>query len=160
MPDLTATFTTDATPRQAYDAINDVRSWWSGNIVGSTDHVGAEWYYLVPDLHFSRQLVRELVPGERVVWDFTDGYLAFIADKKEWVGTSARFDIREQDGRTEVMFTHEGIASGDECFDVCYDAWTHYITVSLRERIESGAGQPRSHEDDPRAAAELRNATL
>jgi hypothetical protein len=160
MADLTATFTVDATPQQAYDAINDVRSWWSGNIVGPTDEVGAEWYYLVPDIHFSRQLVTELVPGERVVWEFTDGHLAFIADKKEWVGTVARFDIGEKDGQTRVTFAHEGLANGDECFDVCHDAWTHYITVSLRERVESGAGRPRSHEDDPRAAAETRNASL
>lgn len=161
MSDLTHTITVDATPLEAYDAIIDVRSWWGAtNIVGPTDRVGAAWYYLVPDIHFSRQVVTELVPGERVVWKFTDGHLEFIADKKEWVGTRARFEIGEQDGQTQVTFTHEGLASSDECFDVCYDAWTHYITVSLRERIESGAGRPRSHEDDPRVAAEARNASL
>ena len=154
MSDLTARITVNATPLEAYDAINDVRSWWSGNIVGETDTVGSEWYYLVPDIHFSKQVVRELVPGERVVWDFTDGHLDFIADKKEWVGTSGRFDISEKDGRTEVTFTHEGLATGDQCFDVCYDAWTHYITVSLRQRIETGAGRIRSHEEDLQAVAQ------
>lgn len=154
MPDLTASFTVDATPLDVYEAINDVRSWWSDNIVGETDAVGAEWYYLVPDIHFSKQVVRELAPGERVVWDFTDGYLRFIEDKKEWVGTSGRFDIGAKDGRTEVTFTHEGLASGDECYDVCFDAWTHYITVSLRQRIETGAGQIRTYEDDARAVAQ------
>ena len=154
MSDLTARFTVDATPLEAYEAINDVNSWWSGNIVGDTSTVGSEWYYLVPDLHFSRQLITELIPGERVVWEFTDGHLAFIADKKEWVGTSARFDISEVDGRTEVAFTHEGLASGDECYGVCFDAWTHYITVSLRQRIETGAGQIRTREEDERAVAQ------
>ncbi len=154
MPDLTASFTVNATPLDVYEAITDVRSWWSDNIVGETDAVGAEWYYLVPDIHFSKQVVRELVPGERVVWDFTDGYLRFINDKKEWVGTSGRFDISAKDGRTEVTFTHEGLNSGDECYDVCFDAWTHYITVSLRQRIETGAGQIRTYEDDARAVAQ------
>jgi len=154
MTKLTARFTVDATPLQAYEAINDVRSWWSGNIVGDTDAVGSEWYYLVPDIHFSKQVVRELVPGERVVWDFTDGYLSFIADKKEWIGTSGRFDITDKDGATEVSFTHEGLASGDECFDVCYDAWTHYITVSLRKRIETGTGQIRTQAEDRQAVAQ------
>ena len=154
MPDLTARITVDATPLEAYEAINDVRSWWSDTIVGDTDVVGSEWYYLVPDIHFSKQVVRELVPGERVVWDFTDGYLDFIADKKEWIGTSGRFDIVEKDGRTEVNFTHEGLASGDECYGVCFDAWTHYITVSLRERIETGAGRIRSREEDLEAVAQ------
>lgn len=154
MSELTAHFTVDATPMEVYDAINDVRSWWSGNIVGDTDAVGAEWYYLVPDIHFSKQAVRELIPGERVRWDFTDGHLSFITDKKEWVGTSGRFDISQQDGRTEVTFTHDGLASGDECYGVCFDAWTHYITVSLKQRIETGAGQIRSREDDLQAVAQ------
>ena len=154
MPDLTARITVDATPLEAYQAINDVRSWWSDNIVGDTDVVGSEWYYLVPDIHFSKQVVRELVPGERVIWDFTDGYLDFIADKKEWIGTSGRFDVVEKGGRTEVTFTHEGLASGDECYGVCFDAWTHYITVSLRERIETGAGRIRSREEDLAAVAQ------
>ena len=154
MPDLTARFTVDASPLQAYEAINDVRSWWSGNIVGDPTVEGSEWYYLVPDIHFSKQVVRELVPGERVVWDFADGHLDFIADKKEWVGTSARFEIGEKDGLTEVTFAHEGLASGDACFDVCFDAWTHYITVSLRERIETGAGRIRSREEDLEAVAQ------
>ena len=153
MSDLTATFTVDATPLQAYDAINDVRSWWSGNIAGPTDEVGAEWFYLVPDIHFSKQVVRELVPGERVVWAFADGYLDFIADKKEWIGTTARFDISEEDGLTRVTFVHEGLSSGDECFDVCHDAWTHYITVSLKARIEKGSGQIRTREQDEAAVA-------
>ena len=35
MSDLTHTFTVDATPQEAYEAILDVRSWWGAtNIVG------------------------------------------------------------------------------------------------------------------------------
>lgn len=153
MSDLTATFSVDATRHVAFEAINDVRSWWSGNIVGPTDHVGAEWFYLVPDIHFSKQLVTELVPGERVAWKFTDGYLDFVADKSEWIGTTGRFDITEDDGLTRVTFTHEGLAHGDQCFDVCYNAWTHYITVSLKGRIESGTGRIRTREEDEAAIA-------
>lgn len=149
MSDLTHTITVDATPQQVYDAIVDVRSWWgASNIVGHTDQVGAEWYYLVPDIHFSRQRTAELVPGERVVWEFTDGYLDFIAEKGEWIGTKARFDIVPDGDRTQVTFTHEGLASADACFDVCYDAWRHYVTDSLRRRIETGHGLMRTPEED------------
>jgi len=148
MGDLTHSITVDATPQQAYEAITDVRSWWSDNVVGRTDRVGDEWFYLVPDIHFSKQRTVELVPGERVVWEFPDGYLDFIDEKGEWIGTTARFDIVQEDGQTRVTFTHEGLTSQDACFDVCYDAWRHYITVSLRERIEQGAGTFRSREED------------
>ena len=102
MSDLTHSITVDATPQQAFDAIVDVRSWWGAtNIVGPTDQVGADWFYLVPDIHYSKQRTAELVADERVVWEFTDGYLDFIADKGEWIGTTGRFDIasdRPDDG--------------------------------------------------------------
>ena len=152
MNDLTHTFTVDATPQDVYAAIVDVRSWWGAtNIVGPTDQVGADWFYLVPDIHYSKQHTAELVPGERVVWEFTDGHLDFIAQKDEWIGTTARFDIVPDDGQTQVRFTHEGLTSTDECFDVCHDAWRHYITTSLRQRIEVGEGTMRTREEDEAA---------
>lgn len=152
MSDMTHTFTVDATPREVYDAIVDVRSWWGAtNIVGRTDQVGADWFYLVPDIHYSKQHTAELVPGERVVWEFTDGYLDFIEEKGEWIGTTARFDITAEAGGTRVRFTHEGLAPTDECFDVCHDAWRHYVTESLRQRIETGSGTMRTREEDEAA---------
>ena len=152
MSDLTHTFTVDATPQEVYEAIIDVRSWWGAtNIVGPTDQLGADWYYLVPDIHFSKQRTAELVPGERVAWEFTDGYLDFITEKDEWIGTTARFDISPDGDRTRVRFTHEGLASTDECFDVCHDAWRHYVTESLRGRIVTGHGTMRTREEDEAA---------
>ena len=119
MTDLTHSITVDATRQEAYEAILDVRSWWGAtNIVGPTDTVGADWFYLVPDIHFSKQRTAELIPGERVVWEFTDGYLDFLAEKEEWIGTKGRFDISSDGDRTRVTFTHEGLTAGDECFDV------------------------------------------
>lgn len=153
MGDLTHTITVDATPQEAYEAIIDVRSWWGAtNIVGRTDQLDADWFYLVPDIHYSKQRTTQLVPGERVVWEFTDGYLDFITEKGEWIGTTGRFDISDDgDGRTRVTFTHDGLASADECYDVCYDAWRHYITESLHQRIETGAGRMRTREEDESA---------
>ena len=152
MKDLTHTITVNATPQEAYEAIMDVRSWWGAtNIVGPTDQPGADWFYLVPDIHNSKQHTAELIPGERVVWEFTDGYLDFIAETGEWIGTTGRFDIASNGGQTHVTFTHEGLASADECFDVCYDAWRHYITESLRHRIETGHGTMRTREEDQAA---------
>ena len=152
MSDLTHTITVDATPQQVYDAIVDVRSWWGAtNIVGSTDVLGADWFYLVPDIHFSKQRTAELVPGERVVWRFTDGYLDFIEDKGEWIGTTGRFDIAADGVQTRVTFTHEGLAPADECYEVCYDAWRHYVTESLPQRIATGGGTMRTREEDEAA---------
>ena len=150
--DLSHTITVDATPQEAYDAIVDVRSWWGAtNIVGATDQLGADWYYLVPDIHFSKQRTAELVPGRRVVWEFTDGYLDFIEEKREWVGTTGRFDITSDGDQTTVAFTHQGLTSTDACFDVCYDAWRHYIKESLSKRIATGKGIMRTRDEDETA---------
>jgi hypothetical protein len=101
-----------------------------------------------PHDHRERDAAGGLRGGERVVWEFTDGYLDFIAEKGEWIGTTGRFDIASKGGQTQVTFTHEGLASADECFDVCYDAWRHYITESLWHRIETGHGTMRTREED------------
>jgi hypothetical protein len=156
MNDLTKTFTVEQSPLQVFDAINDVRSWWSGRIVGDTAAVGDVWFYLVPDIHFSKQEIVESVPGERVAWAVTDGYLAFLEDKTEWVGTTITFDLTEVEGGTRVVFTHVGLEPQVECYEVCDLAWSEYVLGSLRRRIEDGVGAPNSFEgeaavDDARA---------
>ena len=146
--DLTMSFTVEQTPQQVFDAVNDVRSWWSGNIVGDTSTVGAEWTYSVPDIHFSKLRNTELVPAERVSWLVLDSHLSFIEDKEEWTGTTVRFDITTESAepaynpRTRLTFTHEGLNAAHECYEVCHTAWGQYILGSLRTRIQDGTGQP------------------
>jgi uncharacterized protein YndB with AHSA1/START domain len=159
--DLTYTFTVTQPPADAFAAINDVRSWWSGDIEGETDVLGAVWTYRVPDVHTSTQRITELVPDRSVVWLVTDGWLAFVEDTNEWVGTTIRFDLTPTaSGGTEVRFTHVGLQPRVECFGVCRVAWGEYILGSLRDRIESGAGRPDSYGGDKLDEAKERAAQL
>ena len=152
---LTWTFEVDQSPERAYEAINDVRSWWSGTITGPTDEVGAEFSYWVPGVHYTKFRVTELVPGRKVSWLALEAWLAFTEDKAEWTGTVVTFEITEIDGRTQVRFTHDGISPEVECYDVCWIAWGGYITNSLRSLIVSGQGQPNSIES-PEVVEQLR----
>lgn len=156
---LTWTFEVDESPERAYDAINDVRGWWSGRITGRTDRIGAEFTYWVPGVHYVKFRITELVPGRRVSWLTLDSWLAFPDDKQEWTGTTVTFDITRADGRTRVRFVHEGLAPEVECYDVCWVAWGGYITGSLRELITTGTGQPNSIED-PDALEQVRAALV
>jgi hypothetical protein len=106
---LTFTFTVDQTPEEAFAAINNVRGWWSGEIEGTTDKLGAEWSYRYKDIHYSKQRITELTPGKKVVWLVVDSYLQFVEDKKEWNGTEVAFDIAKKGNQTEVRFTHRGL---------------------------------------------------
>ena len=144
---LTITFTVPQTPGEAFAAINDPRSWWSGDIEGRTEEVGDEWSYRVPELHYSAFRITELVPDRSVAWLVTDSRLSFVEDAEEWTGTTVRFEVGPVAEGTEVRFVHEGLSSAVECFDVCRVAWTEYVNGSLRSLIEDGAGRPNSYED-------------
>lgn len=135
---FTTSFTVDQSPEAAFAAIIDPRSWWSGEFEGNTRELGDVFSYRYQEFHYSRQVVTELVPGKRVAWQVVEGMLSFVEDKTEWVGTTITFDIGRKDGKTEVVFTHEGIAPAVECYDTCSDAWTSLIRGSLKQLIESG----------------------
>jgi hypothetical protein len=144
--DLTTTITLDQTPQQAFEAITNVRGWWSGEIDGRTDELGAEFTYRYQDLHSSTQKITELVPGKRIVWLVVDSYLAFVDDKQEWNGTRVIFDIARKGGKTEIRFTHAGLTPAHECYGDCSSAWTSYIRDGLRSLIKTGRGEPNPEE--------------
>ncbi|HMH58141.1 MAG TPA: SRPBCC domain-containing protein [Galbitalea sp.] len=144
---FTTTFTVDQSPDEVFAAINNVRSWWTGEVDGDADRIGDEFTYRYEDIHRSTQKVTELVPGKRVVWHVTDAYLSFVKDKDEWVGTDIVFDITEQGDHTEVRFTHVGLVPEVECYDQCTPAWGFYIAGSLRSLITTGQGLPTEREE-------------
>jgi len=158
--DLTYRFTVPQSPAEALAAINDVRSWWSGDVEGPTDTLGAEWTYRVPDIHSSAFRITELVPGRSVAWLCTDSELTFTEDRQEWTGTTVRFDLSPADGGTEVTFTHVGLSPQVECYGICRVAWAEYVLGSLKDRIESGAGRPDSYGADKLDDARERAAQL
>ncbi len=109
-----------------------------------TDKLGAEFSYQVAGVHFSRQKVTELVPGKKIVWHVTDAKLDFVQDAREWKGTDIVFEIdaSERSGKTELRFTHRGLAPAFECYANCSTAWTTLVTGNLRRLIETGEPQP------------------
>jgi hypothetical protein len=144
--DYTTAFTVDQTPKQAFDAINNVRGWWSGEIEGPTDKLGDEFTYRYKDIHYSKQKLIEVVPDRKVVWLALDSYLNFAEDKTEWNGTKIIFEIARKGGKTEVRFTHQGLVPQIECFENCSSAWSYYINGSLRSLIATDKGQPNEEE--------------
>ena len=146
--DFTATILVDQTPKEVFDAFNNVRGWWSENIEGGTDKLNDEYIYHYQDIHYCKIKLIEVVPDQKVVWLVLDNYFKFTNDKNEWIGTKIVFEISQKDGQTVATFTHEGLVPQYECFEICREAWTNYIKYSLRNLITTGKGEPSGKDHD------------
>src|ERR1700752_530676 len=152
MPDknFKISFLVDQSPMEVFNAINDVRGWWSETIEGDTRKVNDEFIYRHKDIHYSKQKLIEVVPGKKVVWLVTDSNLSFIEDKDEWTDTRISFEINEHGGKTQLTFTHHGLVPESECYDALSGSggWSYYISNSLRPLIVAGKGQPDKKESE------------
>src|SRR5258708_34041718 len=87
---FTAAFAVDQGPEEVFQAINNVRGWWSEDIEGDTGKAGGELTYRYQDAHRCRIKVTELVAGERVACRGLDTYFGFTHDKSGWKATETR----------------------------------------------------------------------
>ncbi|MBO9204413.1 MULTISPECIES: SRPBCC family protein [Niastella] len=138
----TAAFLVDQTPAAAFEAFNNVPGWWTENLEGSSQQLNDEFTVFFGDVHRSTQKLVEVIPNKKVVWLVTDSHLNFISDKHEWTHTRIIFEAAVVDGKTQVRFTHEGLAPEVECYDACSNAWSEYIHQSLFRLITTGKGRP------------------
>jgi len=139
----TTSFVVDQSPDEVFAAINNVRAWWTGDIEGRTDQLGAQFTYRYKDFHQSTHKITELAPGKKVVWHTTEAKINFVKDKTEWNGTDIVFEIAAKGDKTELRFTHVGLVPAIECYGGCSGAWGSYLNESLRGLIAKGAGRRR-----------------
>jgi uncharacterized protein YndB with AHSA1/START domain len=151
--DFTTTILVDQTPQQVFTAINNPRGWWSEEIEGPTSALHDVFNYHFEDVHRCTMKLTQVVPNKKVVWLVLDNYFKFTKDKTEWKGTTIVFDITEQDGKTQLRFTHQGLVPQYECYEICRGAWTTYIQKSLYNLITTGKGEPNG-KGKPRTAHE------
>jgi uncharacterized protein YndB with AHSA1/START domain len=78
--------------------------------------------------------ILELLPEKSVVWQVVDG-------PAEWVGTRIRFELKQEDEFTTVLFKHEGWKEAAEFMYHCSTKWATYL-MSLKSLGETGQGQP------------------
>ena len=144
--DFTTTIVVDQSPKQVFDAISNVRGWWSEEIEGGTTKLNDVFDYHFKDVHRCKMQLVELIPDQKVVWLVLDNYFSFTKDESEWKGTKLIFEITPKNGKTQIRFTHQGLVPEYECYDICENAWTKYIQESLRGLITTGKGMPNNRD--------------
>ncbi|OUL63784.1 SRPBCC domain-containing protein [Flavobacterium sp. AJR] len=145
--DFTTSILVEQSPKEAFDAITNVRGWWSEEIEGGTAKLDDVFKYHYKDVHICKMKLIEVIPNKKVVWDVLENDFNFTTDKSEWVGTKVIFEINEKDNKIEVRLTHLGLVPDYECYDICFNAWTNYIQNSLYNLITTGKGQPNLKEE-------------
>ncbi|MGN8070508.1 SRPBCC domain-containing protein [Mucilaginibacter sp. SG564] len=143
--DYTTSFLVNQSPEQVFNAVNNVRGWWSEQIDGPTDKLNAEFNYHYKEVHRCKMKITEFVPGKKVVWLVVDNHFDFTKDKTEWKGTQIVFEIAKKGDKTQLTFTHIGLVPAYECYNICSDAWGNYINGSLKALIETGKGKPNPY---------------
>ena len=122
----------DATPDEVYAALTTVAGlagWWASD---TSEVDGVQQFRFAPGGIDMKVL--EQVPGKRVLWEVVDG-------PEEWKGTRIRFDLRQEDDFTVVLFRHEGWREPVEFMHHCSTKWGSFL-MSLKSLVETGEGAP------------------
>lgn len=143
---FTTSFSVSQSPDEVFAAIQNVRGWWSEEIDGGTAKLNDEFAYRNGDVHRCRMKLKEVVAGEKMVWQVLENYFKFTEDNTEWAGTEIVFDVSKKGNTTELQFTHRGLVPEFGCYDICSNAWGSYVTGSLKSLITTGKGKPNPKE--------------
>jgi len=142
----TTTFLVDQTPAEVFNAITNVKGWWSEEVDGGTENLNDVFLYHYQDVHLCKIKLIEVVPNEKIVWYVLDNHFNFTEDEKEWTDTQIVFEISRKGNQTQLRFTHVGLVPSYECYDICRQGWGNYIDSSLYHLITTGKGEPNPKE--------------
>jgi len=124
----------------AIKKISNVPEWLGVTFTGNSEKQNDKFTVKMTGDSYFNFTVTELTPGKRVVWLVTDCHMPWYSDKKEWANTRLIFDLKENNGVTELNFKHEGLTPDVECYKDCASGWTHWIKTSLFSYLTTGKG--------------------
>ncbi|MEJ3742858.1 SRPBCC domain-containing protein [Actinomycetes bacterium KLBMP 9797] len=120
----------------ALTTVDGLAGWWTEETDGDAGVGGVLRFRFVPG-GFDMKVL-ETRPAELVRWEVVDG-------PAEWIGTQVRFELKQEDGFTIVLFRHEGWKEQVEFMNHCSTKWATFL-MSLKKLVETGKGEPAPHD--------------
>ncbi len=120
----------------ALTTIEGLSGWWATDTKGQPEVGGIIEFRFAPG-GFDMKVL-EATPGKNVLWEVVDG-------PAEWIGTTVRFDLRQEGDWAILLFAHEGWKEPVEFTYHCSTKWATFL-VSLKQLVETGTGAPEPYD--------------
>ncbi len=124
----------------ALATVDGLAGWWTEDAQGDGD-VGGVIRFRFPHAPapggFDMKVL-ETQPAKLVLWEVVDG-------PEEWIGTTIRFELKQEDDFAIVLFRHEGWKEPVEFMHHCSTKWATFL-MSLKSLVETGQGAPAPHD--------------
>lgn len=134
----------NSTEKEVFNALTKhIPDWWS-TVDGSSEKVGDEFKVSFGTESYWKFKVIAINNLDKIVWECIGSHqnhnLAGIDE--EWINTKLYWTISNLEGKTKMDFLHDGLLSTGVCYEVCSNGWDFYISDSLKQFLEKGAGKP------------------
>ncbi len=131
----------EASPEKVYAALTNqdqLSAWWTKAITEEKEGSTATFFFGPAGDHQVKMEITDLVPNKRVCWKCVDG---------PWVNTeSFQFNIQTDERGSVLQFSNTGWSESDAFFMHCNSKWGFFLSVSLKNLLEKGVGQPHPNE--------------
>jgi uncharacterized protein YndB with AHSA1/START domain len=136
MPDILHRVGIKASLADVYQALatrDGLAGWWTTEVRGESK-VGAGVQFRFAEIGGFDMNVLELDSPKHVLWRVTDG-------PEEWIGTTIRWDLKQDGEWVVLMFKHEAWREPVEFMHHCSTKWAIFL-MSLKTLLETGKGAP------------------
>ena len=141
MTDILHRVIIEASPEKVYSALTEqaqLSAWWTKAVTEKKIGSVASFLFGPNGEHKIEMEITDLVSNERVCWKCVAG---------PWVDTGAfQFNIQADERGSALQFSNLGWAEANEFFMHCNSKWGFFLTVSLKNLLEQGNGQPHPHD--------------
>ncbi|GAB3661238.1 hypothetical protein GCM10028791_35640 [Echinicola sediminis] len=140
---ITHHLTINASSATVYNAVastKGIKGWWSkhctvGEKEGESSRLKFDKQGKIVEMGFT---TITLVPNKKVEWECTENA------NPAWIGTKIITEISENQGKSQVIFSHADFDEkweGQDPFEMTKQGWEHFVS-SLVAYCEKGSGQP------------------